>query len=95
MNPQYPAVAERAAYRCEYCHAPEIVFNFPFEVEHVLPQAHGGSDDLDNLALACPRCCLRGAVEAPGSRAASGGSAGPCIALSGTPRQDSILRHAV
>ena len=58
MNPQYPAVAERAAYRCEYCHAPEIVFNFPFEVEHVLPQAHGGSDDLDNLALACRACNL-------------------------------------
>jgi len=58
VNPQYPAVAERAAYRCEYCHAPEIVFNFPFEVEHVLPQAHGGSDDLDNLALACRACNL-------------------------------------
>ena len=42
MNPLYPVVAERAVYRCEYCHAPEVVFNFPFEVEHTLPQARGG-----------------------------------------------------
>jgi len=58
VNALYPAVAERAVYRCEYCHAPEIVFNFPFEVEHILPQARGGSDELDNLALACHACNL-------------------------------------
>jgi hypothetical protein len=58
VNPQYPAVAERAAHRCEYCHAPEIIFNFPFEVEHIVPQARGGPDDLDNLALACHSCNL-------------------------------------
>lgn len=58
MNPQYPVVAERAVYRCEYCHAPESVFNFPFEVEHILPQSRGGSDDLANLALACHACNL-------------------------------------
>jgi hypothetical protein len=39
-------------------HAPEFVFNFPFEVEHILPQARGGSDDLNNLALACHACNL-------------------------------------
>jgi hypothetical protein len=58
VNAQYPAIAERATYRCEYCHAPEIVFNFPFEVEHILPQARGGADTLDNLALACHACNL-------------------------------------
>jgi HNH endonuclease len=58
VNARYPAIAERAAYRCEYCHAPESVFNFPFEVEHILPQARGGADDLDNLALACRACNL-------------------------------------
>jgi 5-methylcytosine-specific restriction endonuclease McrA len=25
-------------------------------IEHVLPQGHGGTDDLENLALACARC---------------------------------------
>ena len=56
MNPRYPAVARRAAHRCEYCHAPEVVFNFPFEVEHVRPQAEAGTDEEDNLALACRSC---------------------------------------
>lgn len=58
MNTLYSVVAERAVYRCEYCHAPEAVFNFPFEAEHILPQARGGSDDLDNLVLACHACNL-------------------------------------
>ena len=56
MNPHYPQVAERAQRRCEYCHAPEEVFNFAFEVEHPLPQSRGGSDVLDNLALSCHAC---------------------------------------
>lgn len=25
-------------------------------IEHVVPKAHGGTDDLENLALACARC---------------------------------------
>jgi hypothetical protein len=54
VNPLYPVVAERVVYRCKYCHAPEAVFNFPFEVEHIFPQAHGDSDDLENLALLGP-----------------------------------------
>lgn len=56
MNPAYPAVATRARHRCEYCRAPEEIFNFRFEIEHVAPQAAGGSDDVDNLALACRAC---------------------------------------
>jgi hypothetical protein len=46
-------VAERAGHRCEYCGAPEAVFNFPFEVEHIIPPAQGGTDDASNRALAC------------------------------------------
>jgi hypothetical protein len=56
MNRHYPAVAERAAHRCEYCGAPEAVFNFPFEVEHIGPPARGGLDHGSNLALACRSC---------------------------------------
>ena len=59
MNPSYPAVARRADHRCEYCHAPEAAFNFPFEVEHVVPTAHGGADESDNVALACRACNVR------------------------------------
>ncbi len=34
------------------------MFNFAFQVEHIHPRAHGGSDALDNLALACESCNL-------------------------------------
>ncbi len=58
MNPKYFRIAGRAAGRCEYCHAPEAVFNFAFQVEHIFPQAHGGDSAEDNLALACSACNL-------------------------------------
>jgi hypothetical protein len=58
VNPHYPRIAERASHRCEYCHAPEAVFNFPFEVEHVVPVSRGGTDEDDNRALACRACNL-------------------------------------
>jgi hypothetical protein len=58
MNPRYPDVAPRAAHRCEYCHAPELVFNFPFEVEHVIPPSQSGEDAESNLALSCRSCNL-------------------------------------
>ena len=52
----YAEVARRANRQCEYCLAPEEFFNSPFEVEHLVPRARGGSDDLANLALACRNC---------------------------------------
>ena len=58
MNPNYPLVAERANHRCEYCHAPEAVFNVPFEVEHIIPLAQNGLDKESNWALACRSCNL-------------------------------------
>lgn len=56
MNPSYSTVAERAGHRCEYCCAPEVVFNFPFEVEHIIPPGAGGENVFANLALACRSC---------------------------------------
>jgi hypothetical protein len=58
MNARYPLVSRRAGHRCEYCHAPEAVFNFPFEIEHVIPTSRQGPDDDTNLALACRACNL-------------------------------------
>ena len=55
----YADVAARARNRCEYCRAPEWVFNFEFEVDHIVATARGGTDDLSNLALACRSCNLR------------------------------------
>ena len=56
MNPRYPSVSERAGHRCEYCQAPEVIFNFRFEVEHVVPRSRGGSDNADCLALSRRSC---------------------------------------
>lgn len=56
MNPFYLIVAERAEHACEYCRAPEAVFNFLFEVDHVVPTSKGGTTDLENLALSCRAC---------------------------------------
>lgn len=67
MNPAYGAIAERANHRCEYCQAPELVFNFPFEVEHVIPLARQGTNDATNLALACRSCNLRKGIRVRGS----------------------------
>lgn len=58
MNPRYPRVAGRAAHRCEYCRAPEAIFNLPFEVEHILPKARDGADVESNWALSCRSCNL-------------------------------------
>ena len=58
MNPLYPFVAARAGHRCEYCRAPEAVYNFPFEVEHILPKSGGGLTEDANIALSCHSCNL-------------------------------------
>ncbi len=63
MNPRYPLVAARALHRCEYCLAPEVIFNFPFEVEHVVPMAKGGDSEITNLALSCRSCNLYKGVQ--------------------------------
>ena len=52
-------VRARADNRCEYCglhqdHSPLAAL----QIEHVIPKKHGGSDDPDNLALACIDCNL-------------------------------------
>ena len=60
MNPTTRArVRERAGDRCEYCllrqdDSPLAALH----VEHIIPKIHGGTDELDNLALACIDCNL-------------------------------------
>jgi len=52
------AVFRRAAGYCEYCGLHRDESYVSFHVEHVIAQQHGGSEDLDNLALSCRRCNL-------------------------------------
>ncbi len=49
-------VRERANYLCEYCHSPERSSSDIFTIDHLTPQSLGGSDEPENLALACRRC---------------------------------------
>lgn len=51
-------IESRAGRRCEYCHAPQRSTNARFHVEHFIPRAHGGTDDLGNLNLSCITCNL-------------------------------------
>lgn len=47
-------VWERAGGRCEYCQLHQSEYEFQtFHVEHIIAKQHGGSDDPDNLCLAC------------------------------------------
>ena len=60
MGPQIRAqVRERAANICEYCQLRQEDSPLAaLHIEHIIPKVHGGSDDLDNLALACVDCNL-------------------------------------
>ncbi len=44
------------AYGCEYCMSQEKFSSQSFSLEHIFPKILGGTDDLDNLALACQGC---------------------------------------
>jgi hypothetical protein len=49
-------IRRRANYLCEYCHSPERISANRFTIDHIIPRSVGGSDEIDNLALACRRC---------------------------------------
>jgi hypothetical protein len=49
-------IRERADGRCEYCRLPDAYATFSHQVDHIVPQRHGGTDDISNLAWACFRC---------------------------------------
>src|SRR5579859_7830204 len=52
-------VWRRAGGRCEYCRLHQDDDDFlPFHVEHIIAKQHGGSDDADNLCVACAECNL-------------------------------------
>ena len=52
-------VRRRAGQRCEYCalHQDQSPLA-ALQLEHIRPRKHNGTDDLDNLALACIDCNL-------------------------------------
>jgi hypothetical protein len=44
--------------RCEYCRAPQDACGYHFHLEHIVPLARRGTNDLENRALACASCNL-------------------------------------
>ena len=49
-------VEQRSGHKCEYCLLPTEVAFFVHEIDHVIPEKHGGITGSDNLALTCWRC---------------------------------------
>ena len=49
-------VWRRAERRCEYCHFPAAFAEVPFQLDHIVARQHGGTDEPDNLCLACCFC---------------------------------------
>jgi 5-methylcytosine-specific restriction endonuclease McrA len=50
------SIAQRAGFHCEYCKTPEDFSTEVFNIEHVIPLVHGGTDADDNLAYSCGGC---------------------------------------
>ena len=49
-------VKDRAGNCCEYCRIGEVNRLIPFQVEHIIARKHQGTDQPDNLCLACYKC---------------------------------------
>lgn len=50
------AVRRAYGYRCGYCGAHEDEVGCELEVDHFIPRAAGGGDDISNLVYCCPAC---------------------------------------
>ncbi len=51
-------VANRAAFRCEYCRIHAQNSFFAFHIDHIVSLKHGGETSSDNLAYTCQICNL-------------------------------------
>jgi hypothetical protein len=49
-------VRDRAGDCCEYCRLALISKTVPFNIDHIIPLKHDGSDVVENLCLACYNC---------------------------------------
>lgn len=83
-------VRERANGLCEYCHTIEKWQYVRFTIDHVVSLAQGGTDEIDNLALACFHCNRRKSDLGVGVDPASGE---PCALFH--PRQMNWQDHFI
>jgi len=87
-QPLKERVRERASGRCEYCHADERWQFIRFTIDHVVPSSSGGTDQFDNLALACRNC-----NERRSNRCEAADTESNKLAPLFNPRQDSWGEH--
>ncbi len=83
-------VRQRANSLCEYCHASEKWQYVEFTIEHIIPLTKNGTDDIDNLALACFHCNRKKSDKITGTDTQSGVEL-PLF----NPRKDSWNEHFV
>jgi HNH endonuclease len=81
-------VRERAGSRCEYCLLRQEHNELTHHIEHIIAKQHGGTDEADNLALACHRCNLRKGPNLSGVDPLSGD-----VVLLFHPRRDRWEQH--
>jgi len=55
-NEQRQIIRELANGCCEYCRIAAGDRLSKFQIDHIIPVKHGGSDNTNNLALACLKC---------------------------------------
>jgi hypothetical protein len=82
-------VRSRASERCEYCrlHEEDLPL-FPFHIEHILPEKHGGTDDPKTLAWSCHYRNLSKSSNLSGRDVVSGR-----IVVLFNPRRQRWVRH--
>jgi hypothetical protein len=51
-------VREASKHRCGYCLTPQSLTSHKLEIEHIYPISKGGTDEKENLCLACRHCNL-------------------------------------
>jgi HNH endonuclease len=56
----------QAKNRCGYCLVPQKLVSYRLEIEHIFPIAKGGTDEEENLWLACRQCNLTKATKTHG-----------------------------
>ena len=49
-------IKAQARHRCGYCLRTEEIIGMPMEIDHIIPEAAGGTSDEENLWLACRTC---------------------------------------
>lgn len=55
-NSQYARLQNEVGPRCGYCQTSSKITGQPLSVDHIIPQARGGSSEDENLWLSCRRC---------------------------------------